>query len=97
MLCLVIMGVLPSNIITVEAAHCSHTNFGIAYNVYKEEYHDAYYHYIISGTQYCCSCGFTKWENLTTSRKKHTWRTKTETISGVKAEITYCIECNFVQ
>ena len=96
MLCLVIMGALSSNAITAKAVYCKHPNFFVAYDVCKEEYHDEYYHYIIYGTQYCCSCGYTYWEDLTLAKREHTWGYKEEIINGKKAEIIYCVDCDFV-
>ena len=96
MSCLLIIGVLSSNIISAEAAICKHPVLRVTDNVFKEEYHDAYYHYIIYGTEYYCPCGYTYWENLSKTRKEHTWATKNEIIDGKNAEIIYCRECNYV-
>lgn len=101
MFCLVIMGALPSKVVMAQMdpspSDCTHPIFRVTLSAYKEEYHDEYRHYIISGTEYyCTSCGYTYWEDLTVTSENHTWGYKVEIIDGKKAEIIYCVDCGFV-
>lgn len=96
MCCLAVVGTLSADVLTTEAAMCTHPYLQIAMNVYKEEYHDAYYHYIIYGTQYSCPCGYTYWKDLNKQKSKHTFVTKIEELNGKNVEIVYCSGCGFL-
>lgn len=93
MCCLAVVGTLSANVLTAEAAPCTHKFMQMVLDAEKYSYHDANYHYSVCGTHCVCPCGYECWKDLYEVKSFHSWEIVEDKQQGTK--FTWCSVCHF--